>query len=183
MNEILILFFFAFSSNTMNLTLNDDAKNEVGDKTKRYLRQNGKRLIITLTINCREHGLVFYRNGNMKSITVPLNPAIIATLTEVEHFIKASVPDEKYKPLCLSETMFVNVSKWCKYELVNADVTRQPLPENVIFGEGLYTLDLHVSHLYVGPHRNGETSSLSLFVSKIAYEPQSNLYEIMSDSM
>ena len=167
----------------MNLTLNDDVKNEVRDTTKRILKQDGKRLIINLPIFRRQHGLGFFLNGNMNSVIVPLNADTIATLTEVENFIKASMPQEKYKPLCLGETMFVNVSKWCKFELVNADATRQPLPDNLNFGEGLYKLDILISHLYVGPHKNGETCSLSLFVTKIAYEPQSNLFELVDGCM
>ena len=91
------------------------------------------------------------------------------------------MPDEKLKPLWLRKAMIVNVSNWCSYELVKEDGTTVPLPQDTILGVGLYTIEILVSHLYCGPHKNGDTCSLSLFISRIAYEPLSNLLDIFND--
>ena len=63
------------------------------------------------------------------------------------------------------------------------DGTTQHGPKCDLFGTGIYQLDIAVSHLYVGPHRNGEHYSLSLNVVKIKYEPQQNLEDLVGDLM
>ena len=166
----------------MNLELNDAVKNEVSPASKYFIKQNGKRLTIKLP-TFHSKGLQFRCHGTLKSVLVPLHDDTIATLSSVENFVKSRMPDEKYKPLWLGNAMLVNVSRWCAYELISFDGSPQPLPEDVMFGDGMYNIEVHVSHLYCGPHKNGDTCSLSLFVSKISYEPDSNLTDVLDNAV
>ena len=167
----------------MKLELSEAVKNEVSSGYKQFLKSDGKNVIFCTVPFRREEGLKFNVHNAMTSVLVPLDSDLIASLTRVENFIKDLVSLEKYKPLWLRSGMFVNVSKWCKYELVKPDGTTQPLPENIAFGAGIYKIYIGVSHLYVGPHRGGEHYSLSLHVMKIAYEPLQNLESVLVDIM
>lgn len=110
-------------------------------------------------------------NNNVTSLLMPLHPDIITVLRRVEDFVKANVNSPSYKPLWLNSAMYVNVSKWCAYELIDSDGYNKPMSGNVTLGSGWYTLQTHVSHVYIGPHKGGETFSLSLYVVKICYQP------------
>lgn len=168
----------------MNLELNDAVQSEVSDMRKSFIKRDGKQVIISLPMFHLKEGLKFRDTGKLKSVLVPLDTNTIATLTDIENFVKARMPEEKYKPLWLNRSMFVSVSNWCKFEMVNVDGTTRVVceDEESPFGAGLYNLDIHVSHVYQGPHKNGETCSLSLFVTKISYEPASNLAECLNSS-
>ena len=168
----------------MNLELNDAAKSEVSDVCRRSIKVDGEALKINVPVfHLKEEGLKFNKNGHFNAVLIPLDAKTISILQAVEEFVKTQKPTEKYKPLWLNKSMFVNISKWCKFEIVKVDGTVQPLPKDAIFGAGLYSVELHVSHLYCGPHKNGETMSLSLFISKISYEPQSNLAEVLNSTL
>ena len=40
----------------------------------------------------------------------------------------------------------------------------------MVFGPGFYSVTIDVSHVYIGPHKNGEHFSLNLRVSQITYQ-------------
>ena len=77
----------------------------------------------------------------------------------------------------------MNMSKWCKHVLRHPDGSRQPLPHDVFFEKGMYTAELYVSHVYIGPHRNGETFSLSIHVTELVYQPEQNLLDVVDELM
>ena len=117
----------------------------------------------------------------MASVLIPLDEDTVAALTNIENFVKTNVDSPRYKPLWLKKAMYANVSKWCNYELMNHDGTHQTLPNDLILGSGLYSFQIHVSHVYIGPHKGGETFSLSLHVTNIKYEPEQNVEKDMTD--
>ena len=40
---------------------------------------------------------------------------------------------------------------------------------------------LHVSHIYTGPHKGGQSCSLSLFITTVVFEPEQNLLDLIND--
>ena len=104
-----------------------------------------------------------------------------AKLQVIENFVQANVVSEKYKPLFLHNAMYVNLSKWCKYELMKPDGSRQPLPAETYLGKGTYSLEIQASHVYIGPHRGGETFSISLHIVRLGYQPDPSLGDIIDD--
>ena len=168
----------------MDLHLNDAVKNEVNNSSQRYIKNNGRRLIIKVSPFHLREGLHFKNNPNSltNSVLVPLDEMTISSLSSVESFVKTQLSDsDKYKPIWLERAMYVQISKWCTFDLVKSSGKVFVLPEDVMFGAGMYSIDLQVSHLYNGPHRGGETCSLSLFVVNVSYEPQSNMTEIIQE--
>ena len=119
-------------------------------------------------------------NNKVTSVLIPLDDLTRSTLSEIETFVKSNVDSPRYKPLWLKDAMYVNVSRWCLYEQINSDGSRALLPPGSFLGKGTYSLTLHVSHVYVGPHKKDETFSLSLHVSRIAYKAeQDTLIELI----
>lgn len=108
----------------------------------------------------------------MSAVRIPLDEVTRATLNGIESFVKANVASPKYKPLRLNDFMYVNVSKWCRYEQINFDGSCTPMAPNSLLGRGMYSITILADHVYVGPHRGGETFSLSLFVHQIAYKSE-----------
>lgn len=158
----------------MNLSLSDQVKEEVSNTRKQYLKEDGSRVIVKTPNFYREDHLKLLVHADRTSVLVPLDPATKAKFQEIETFVKANVVSEKYKPLWLYDAMYVTLSKWCHYELIKSDGSRQPLPSDTFLGKGTYRLEIHVSHVYIGPHKGGETFSLSLHVVGLAYEPEYN---------
>ena len=176
--------FFSACSETlpqMNLALNDPVKHEVSNTYKQYLKENGKRVVIKVPDFYCDHHLKVLINNNITSVSVPLDPVTRATLQAIETFVQTNVESEKYKPLWLGESMLVNISKWCKLELINPDGSRQPLPGDKYLGKGTYSLVIQVSHVYIGPHKGGETYSLSLHVVELAYQPDADFDDVFDD--
>ena len=119
--------------------------------------------------------------NSITSVHVPLDLTTIQLLYEIEQFVKTNVDSPRYKPLWLKDTIFVNLSKWCRYELINTDGSSQIFPVDLVMGFGWYKFDIQASHVYVGPHKNGETFSISLHVIRIAYKPADDLDTVMTD--
>ena len=122
-------------------------------------------------------------NNGITSVIVPLDTNLITALQRVEDFVKENVDSPRYKPLWLTGAMCVNVSKWCIYELIDIHGNVKPFTGSVTLGDGWYTYQIQVSHAYIGPHRGGETFSLSLHVTKIRYQPQDPIDEVLVDLM
>ena len=137
-------------------------------------------LIITPRFH-REDGLKFLVNASVTSVLVPLDSVTKSVLQNIETFVVDNVDSHKYKPLWLHDAMYVNLSKWCAYELVNMDGSRQALPEGMVMAKGTYSFEIHVSHVYIGPHKGGETFSLSLHVTRVTYEPEHDFYNLLCD--
>ena len=156
----------------MNLSLNDAVKDEVRNTYKQYIKQNGRRVLITTKTFKEKQGPTLHENNGISSMLVPLDCDTINTLRCIEDFVKENVDSPCYKPLWLQNAMYVNVSKWCLYEVLNPDGSIKPASDSIVLGSGWYTFQISVSHVYIGPHRGGQTFSLSLHVTKVTYQPQ-----------
>ena len=165
----------------MNLALNDAVKNEVSGTYKMYLKENGRRVMIKTPPSHVEEQLKMIPNTTRTAVLVPLDPVTVAKLQQIETFVQSNVVSEKYKPLWLNNAMYVNLSQWCCYTLIKRDGTRASMPPGTFLGRGMYAFDIQVSHVYIGPHKGGETFSLSLHVMEVIYEPEQTLSEILDD--
>ena len=175
------MFLSACSENTLNLTLSPPVKNEVSNTYKQILKENGRRVVVTTPAFHREEGLKFTVNNNITAVLVPLDSDTLCFLKTIEDFVILNVGSEQYKPLWLDGAMYVNLSKWCKFELLKSDGTHQTLPPDMLLGVGSYSLEICVSHVYCGPHRNGKLFSLSLHVTKVLYEPKDGVMDVIDD--
>ena len=147
--------------------------------SKQYLKLHGKRALVVVPEFYRDTGLNFKLNGNITSVLIPLDDSTRKSLTTVETFVKNNVKSEKYKPLWLNEVMYVNVSQWCNYQQINDDGTHSTIQAGTILGKGFYSMHIHASHVYIGPHKNGETYSLSLHVVQITYKPKDDFMDLI----
>ena len=163
----------------VGLTISNPVKSEVSNTYKQYLKLNGKRVTITIPEFFRESGLKFNRNGNMTSVLIPLDDGTRNSLSSIESFVTANVGSEKYKPLWLKEAMLVNVSHWCNYVQINSDGSQSMIQPGTLLGRGFYSMVIHASHVYNGPHKGGETHSLSLHVLEISYKPGEEIVELI----
>ena len=154
-------------------------RNEVSNTSKQYLKLHGRRVLVSVPEFYRDAGLQFTLNGNVTSVLIPLDDSTRKTLGVIENVVKANVQSEKYKPLWLGDVMYCNVSHWCQYDSINSDGTRSAIQPGTVLGKGYYTMMLHASHVYIGPHRGGETFSLSLHVIHITYKPGNEVMDLI----
>ena len=157
-------------------------KHEVSNTYKQIIRRNGQPILVKVPEFHTKSGLKFHTQNSFTAVVVPLNDSIRNELRDIEAFVKANVKSRCYKPLNLeSEDLYINVSKWCKYFQLNFDGSTCSLAENVLLGSGSYTMTLVVSHVYIGPHKDGHTFSLNLFVKDIAYRGDVDLFSLFDD--
>ena len=154
------------------LQIGQPEHNEVSGAETRKITFRGSRLLIKTPGFFRKAGLKFTINPKNVSVLVPLDEGTRQSLRTVEEFVKTQVAGERYKPLFLGNAFYVNVSRFCKYEQVMSDGKIQILDEDTFMGSGDYVITLHVSHCYIGPHKGGETFSVSLQVSGILHRPR-----------
>ena len=149
-------------------------RNEVSATAEtRKLYFCGSRLILKTPTFYRKTGLKFVINPKSISMLVPLDEGTRNSLQTVEEFVKTQMAGERYKPLFLGNAFHVNVSRFCKYEQVMPDGSIEKLAENnFLNGSGDYVVSIHVSHCYIGPHKGGETYSISLQVAGILHRPR-----------
>ena len=155
-------------------------KNEVSNTEKQYLKLHGRRVLVCVPEFFRENGLKFIITGNVTSVLVPLAESTKNSFSAIETFVKANVNSDKYKPLWLHEVMYINISQWCEYAQINPDGTRTLLPSGAVLGRGFYSMTVHASHIYIGPHKNGEKSSLPFHVTQINYRPADDFTDLIS---
>ena len=147
--------------------------------SKQYLKLHGNRALIAVPEFYRDVGLKFIFTGNITFVLIPLDDNLRNSLETIETFVKDNVKSEKYKPLWLNEAMYVNVSHYCNYQQINDDGTHSPIQQGTFLGRGFYSMHIHASHVYIGPHKNGETYSLSLYVVQITYKPKGDIIELI----
>ena len=166
----------------MNLTLGEPVKDQVRDTYKRLLKcHNGQRVLIKVPNFYTNTPLQIHVGQHATAAVIPMDPVTFARLQEIDNFMKKTVTSGKYKPLWKGERMIVNFSRWCHYEKMLPDGTRQPMPEDTVLGKGMYSITIVASHAYFGPHKGGETHSVSLHISELLYEPEQNLQDIFDD--
>ena len=115
----------------------------------------------------------------MTSVLLPLDDQTRNYFKEVEAFVLANIKSEKHKPLYLENLMYVPVSHWCVYVQANKDGSHSRIQPGTVLGKGHYSLLIHVSHVYFGKLRAGETSCLSLSVTQIIYKPESDMMDLI----
>lgn len=167
------------SSSIPPITLSQPVRNEVSNTSKQYLKLHGRRVLVSVPEFYRDNGLHFTINGNITSVLFPLDDHTRKTLGVIEGFVKANVQSERYKPLWLGDNMYCNVSQWCQYECINSDGTRSAIQPGTVLGKGYYSMMIHASHVYIGPHRGGETFSVSLHVVNITYKEGSEVMDLI----
>ena len=163
-----------------NLTITEPVVDQVRGTAKRYLKLCGNRVLVHVPEFFRETGLKFMMKNNMTSVLVPLDDSTKASLQAIENFVQENV-EGTYKPLWLKEAMYVNVSKWCEYMQVNDDNTQSPIQPGTFLGKGFYTMIINPSGVYIGPHKNGETHSLNLHVTRITYRPAQDIMDLIAN--
>ena len=131
----------------------------------------------------------FYSHGALRTVNygqdtavhIPSDPRTRAHFDEIDAFVKENYPNENYKPLWRGENLLINFSRWCTYEILRPDGKREPMPPGTYLGPGMYSAVIQASHIYLGPHKNGETCSVSLHIVGLVYEPEQNLHDIFDD--
>ena len=122
------------------------------------------------------------------SFRIPVNDWLRKQFDIIEDFAQTSVnlsvlassSSKKvftYKPLWEGNEMFVSASPRCRYLKFNSSTGElETVDVSSMSEKGKCTVTLEVSHIYIGPHKNGEDYSLSLdIVQMIIYpieEPQ-----------
>ena len=165
------------------LTLTDPTPEKVPASYKQLLRANGEKVILQTANHHTDSGLFFYcKQPNMKALSVPLDDWLRTQLSTIEKAvmmkvnIPLDVPKSKegayvYRPLLLKDSLLVTVSKWCKYFKFDKSRGAYELVEKFVpFVKGQYSVNIEVSHVYIGPHKGGQNFSLSLRVSQIMYK-------------
>ena len=169
----------------IGLSLSEPVRNEDSKLYRQYLKLHGRRVLIHVPEFFRDSGLKFLVNGKVTSVLIPLEEGTKTSLSSIESFVTTNVPSETFKSSCLHDVMYVNVSRWCEYFQINPDGSRTVIQPGTSLGKGHYSMIVQASHVYVGPHKNGETYSLSLHVVQLTYRAADNitdLVELLSDN-
>ena len=118
----------------------------------------------------------------MKALAVPVDTWLRTQLSTIEKAVmmKVTIPPDVpkskegaylYRPLLLRDTLFLTVSKWCKYFKYDKSKGGYTLLEKFIpFEKGQYNVNIEVAHVYIGPHKGGQNFSLSLRITQIMYK-------------
>ena len=168
----------------MNLKLGDPVKDQVSGTYKRVIRTaGGGRATFKVPTFYSDTPLHIHVAANNTATVIPMDPTTLARLHEIDNFVLEQVNSGNYKPLYKGDRIMLNFSRWCKYEKLLPDGTRQPMPEGTTLGSGMYSISINVSHVYFGPHKNGESHSVSLHICELLYEPEQNLSDILKDIM
>ena len=166
----------------MNLTLDDPVKDQVSGTYKRVIRTTGGgRATFKVPTFYSDTPLHVHVAANSTATVIPMDPTTLSRLHEIDNFVLEQVNTGKYKALYKGDRIMLNFSRWCKYEKLLPDGTRQPMPENTVLGPGMYSISINASHIYFGPHKNGESHSVSLHICELLYEPEQNLGSIFND--
>ena len=147
---------------------------------RQYLNYRHSRLQLLLS-NVHSESIKFVRNKHGHSCQVPIDSWLRTQLDTVEQFVQHNVdlscvnPPPKvvsYKPLWRGNQMMIHLAPWCNIlKQVNCNMfeTADPRTE---FGSGHFQISLELSHIYIGPHKNGENFSLSMSVVQMVFHPE-----------
>lgn len=125
-----------------------------------------------------------HKNDN-KSALVPISQWLRKQLNVIELFVKQNlklpldlVPewhptyplDDPYKPLWHKDSMFLPLSKWCRF-FQHTEKGGYELTPSEKVGEGTYSLTIDIAHVYVGPHKSSNKMfSLQPRVVQVLYK-------------
>ena len=96
------------------------------------MKQQGRNITIQVPESYIANVLFFKLNTSVPCVLVPLQDITREKLLPLENFVKTNVESQKYKPLWLGNTMFVNISKWCRYEQINPDGSITPIMNDTV---------------------------------------------------
>ena len=165
--------------NLSNVTVAEPTQQVSGRYCQRIL-DNGHKFLLTPPPFYAEHGpfIRSWENG-ARSLSLPLSPELKSDLLKIQNFVSEKIvipsdvhdsPHRKLKAVYLGDELFLTMSKWCSFfKLVNGRNAYECITEND-FGKGEYFVTIEVSHVYIGPHQNGDNCSLSMCVLKIVYK-------------
>ena len=171
-----------------NLSLSRTSKYEVANKTphfRQFVRyNNAKFLIVTPPFEADQLTLRMNDNETDIAALVPIDPWLRKQLNLLEKFVQQNVtiPSPQacmpissllYKPLWPHSQMCISLSRWCNVFQMNVATGCYEAVDihQVKFGHGKYSVTIEVPYIYIGPHKNGETFSLTMRVVQIVYEP------------
>ena len=118
-----------------------------------------------------------------RAFQIPVESWLRSQLTAVEEFAKDNVdlsclspplPERAiYKPFWHGSCMCVPVAPWCNVLKQNLKTgVFETVPYDTEFGRGTFNISLEVPHIYIGPHKKGETYSLSLSIVQMVFHPE-----------
>ena len=180
--------------NEAQVTLTNPTPEKVPSSYKQLIRVNGEKVILQTANYQTKSGLLFYCNRNeMKALAVPVDDWLREQLTNIEKAVmtKVTIPPDVpkskegayvYRPLILRDTLFLSVSKWCRYFKFDSSKGGYTVLENFVpFEKGQYNVNIEVSHVYIGPHKGGQNFSLSLRITQIMYKEEEKSSEFHLD--
>ena len=125
--------------------------------------------------------IIFHSEEN-QSIIIPLDMWLRSQLMSIQTCIvdKVSIPASIplpptghyiYKPLCVGNNIAISLSNWCNYYGFNhTKGVYEKVNDVSNFQSGKYNCNVEVSHIYIGPHKNGQNFSISLRVTQIMFK-------------
>ena len=128
---------------------------------------------------------IIYHSDENQSIIIPLDIWLRSQLMSLQTHvvdkvtIPASIPIPPtgkyiYKPICIGNNIAISISHWCSYYGYNhATGVYETVKDMSRFQSGQYNCNIEVSHVYIGPHKNGQNFSISLRVTQIMYKSES----------
>ena len=157
--------------------------NKVPGSYKQTIRMNGNRIYLQ-TMNYRtETGIfMFQHTENKFSLRLPLDNWLRRNLGLLQDFvvshtkIPVDVPRRDgttyvFKSVIEQDSMMISVSKWCKfYEFDGSKGAYIEVDNFSQFSKGEFSVNIEVSHVYIGPHKGGQHFSLFLRVHQITYK-------------
>ena len=180
--------------NDAQVTLTNPTPEKVPSSYKQLVKMNGEKVILQTANYQTKSGLLFYCNQKeMKALAVPVDDWLRTQLTILEKAVmtKVTIPPDVpkskegayvYRPLLLRDTLFLSVSKWCRYLKFDDSKGGYTLLEKFVpFEKGQYNVNIEVSHVYIGPHKGGQNFSLSLRITQIMYKEEEKCSEFHLD--
>lgn len=187
MSQLLLLLLQASQS---NINLNElSLAMPIPDKVPASYRQNihingHKVLIQTSTYHTNSGISMFHFKVDQPCMLVPVDDWLRSQLSVIQNFvvshvsIPADVPQTKegtysFKSLVEQTSLLISLSKWCRIFKFDASKGTYERVENFTqFGKGTFSATLEISHVYIGPHKNGNNFSLSLRVKELVYNEE-----------
>ena len=150
------------------------------------LLYDGKKLVIqTPAVEISDLDYHQYSAGD--AILIPVSPWLRQQFNIIDAFLRDAVtipqnlrskwpyvlnPDDHdyYKPICHLNPLYLIMSPTCCMTQED-DTTEIPMKTRPVLREGLYSLTLEFSHVYMGWHHYGCLYSVNFRVTRIHYKP------------
>ena len=119
-------------------------------------------------------------NGPDFSILIPIEPWLRQQLNTAETFVQQHLKNQPtgpienliYKPLWAGDMMYVRMANWCQIFKQNRETGQYSSTDLHSLGRGNYNITIELPYIYIGPHKNGETVSLTTRIVQITFEPE-----------